>query len=271
MTVLGIVVLCCSVDWQEFSLVIHALYFKTLFFFFPPPPKDKGLDQQGSSRIFLCPFCTITQQLATWWFAASLPSVCGHLSSSLSSSMLLPVLAYIFLWYMGSLMPAMPVPLIAVSILKRQRKVLWHLSEVCDLWFRYGVKQPLLLQQNLSIAFLLLLFGKKSAALFKLPWCFSVWFHSLTVAEHILFYSQLKGRSRDEAEQELEMMLEDMGLSHKRNEEAQNLSGAHQIFLSFFFCCLFLAFEWFKAVFCHITVHYGGLHFQRNCLMELHK
>lgn len=146
------------------------------------------------------------------------------------------------------------------------------------LWFRYGAKQPLLLQQNLSIA-IFLLFGKKSAGLFKVPWCFSVWFHSLTVAEHILFYSQLKGRSRDEAEQELETMLEDMGLTHKRNEEAQNLSGAHQIFWSFFFCCFFLAIKWwtqvlnsiFKAAFCNITVHYGGLHFQRNCLMEIHK
>lgn len=132
MTVLRIV-LCCSVDWQEFSLVIHALYFRTLFFFFL---KDKGLDQEGSSRIFLCPFCTTTQQLAIWWFAASLPSVSGHPSSSLSSSILLSMLAYILLWYMGSLMPAMPVPLVAVSILKRQRKVLWHLvlilNNICD-------------------------------------------------------------------------------------------------------------------------------------------
>uniref|UniRef100_A0A8C3DUT2 P-type phospholipid transporter n=1 Tax=Corvus moneduloides TaxID=1196302 RepID=A0A8C3DUT2_CORMO len=60
----------------------------------------------------------------------------------------------------------------------------------------------------------------------------NILFNHLTVAEHILFYSQLKGRSRDEAEQEMETMLEDMGLTHKRNEEAQNLSGGMQRKLS---------------------------------------
>lgn len=47
----------------------------------------------------------------------------------------------------------------------------------------------------------------------------------MTVAEHILFYSQLKGRSIAEAEQEVENMLQDLGLPHKRNELTQNLSG----------------------------------------------
>nr|XP_013816584.1 PREDICTED: retinal-specific ATP-binding cassette transporter [Apteryx mantelli mantelli] len=61
---------------------------------------------------------------------------------------------------------------------------------------------------------------------------YNILFNHLTVAEHILFYAQLKGRSRDEAEQELETMLEDMGLTHKRNEEAQNLSGGMQRKLS---------------------------------------
>ncbi|KFV67554.1 Retinal-specific ATP-binding cassette transporter, partial [Dryobates pubescens] len=61
---------------------------------------------------------------------------------------------------------------------------------------------------------------------------YNILFNQLTVSEHILFYSQLKGRSRDEAEQELETMLEDMGLTHKRNEEAQNLSGGMQRKLS---------------------------------------
>ncbi|KAI1236667.1 hypothetical protein IHE44_0014920 [Lamprotornis superbus] len=60
----------------------------------------------------------------------------------------------------------------------------------------------------------------------------NILFSHLTVAEHILLYSQLKGRSREEAEQELETMLEDMGLTHKRNEEAQNLSGGMQRKLS---------------------------------------
>lgn len=48
---------------------------------------------------------------------------------------------------------------------------------------------------------------------------------SLTVEEHILFYSMMKGRSRREAEREVEDMLVDLGLPHKRDEEAQNLSG----------------------------------------------
>uniref|UniRef100_A0A8B9P3H1 P-type phospholipid transporter n=1 Tax=Apteryx owenii TaxID=8824 RepID=A0A8B9P3H1_APTOW len=61
---------------------------------------------------------------------------------------------------------------------------------------------------------------------------YNILFNHLTVAEHILFYAQLKGRSRDEAGQELETMLEDMGLTHKRNEEAQNLSGGMQRKLS---------------------------------------
>lgn len=43
--------------------------------------------------------------------------------------------------------------------------------------------------------------------------------------EHILFYSVLKGREREEAEQEVENMLQDLGLPHKRYDEAQNLSG----------------------------------------------
>ena len=46
------------------------------------------------------------------------------------------------------------------------------------------------------------------------------------MAEHILFYSQLKGKSWEEAQLEMEAMLEDTGLHHKRNEEAQDLSGA---------------------------------------------
>ncbi|KAJ6658442.1 hypothetical protein lerEdw1_020146, partial [Lerista edwardsae] len=61
---------------------------------------------------------------------------------------------------------------------------------------------------------------------------YNILFNHLTVAEHILFYAQLKGRSREEAELEMEMMLEDIGLPHKRNEEAQHLSGGMQRKLS---------------------------------------
>lgn len=43
--------------------------------------------------------------------------------------------------------------------------------------------------------------------------------------EHILFYSLLKGRTQTEAEREVEDMLVDLGLPHKRDDEAQNLSG----------------------------------------------
>ncbi|TNN65133.1 Retinal-specific ATP-binding cassette transporter [Liparis tanakae] len=55
---------------------------------------------------------------------------------------------------------------------------------------------------------------------------------SMTVAEHILFYSQLKGRSIAEAMEELENMLQDLGLPHKRDELTQNLSGGMQRKLS---------------------------------------
>ncbi|RXN15649.1 retinal-specific ATP-binding cassette transporter-like protein [Labeo rohita] len=57
-------------------------------------------------------------------------------------------------------------------------------------------------------------------------------FHHMTVAEHILFYSLLKGRPLPEAQLEVENMLEDLGLPHKRNEEAQNLSDGMQRKLS---------------------------------------
>ncbi|XP_063138015.1 retinal-specific phospholipid-transporting ATPase ABCA4 isoform X1 [Rattus norvegicus] len=60
----------------------------------------------------------------------------------------------------------------------------------------------------------------------------NILFHHLTVAEHILFYAQLKGRSWEEARLEMEAMLEDTGLHHKRNEEAQDLSGGMQRKLS---------------------------------------
>uniref|UniRef100_A0AAQ4S8C3 P-type phospholipid transporter n=1 Tax=Gasterosteus aculeatus aculeatus TaxID=481459 RepID=A0AAQ4S8C3_GASAC len=56
-------------------------------------------------------------------------------------------------------------------------------------------------------------------------------FH-MTVAEHILFYSLLKGRPIAEAQQEVENMLQDMGLPHKRDELTQNLSGGMQRKLS---------------------------------------
>ncbi|KAI5938300.1 Retinal-specific phospholipid-transporting ATPase ABCA4 [Manis javanica] len=60
----------------------------------------------------------------------------------------------------------------------------------------------------------------------------NILFHHLTVAEHILFYAQLKGKSWEEARLQMEAVLEDTGLHHKRNEEAQDLSGGMQRKLS---------------------------------------
>ncbi|TMS09014.1 Retinal-specific ATP-binding cassette transporter [Larimichthys crocea] len=54
----------------------------------------------------------------------------------------------------------------------------------------------------------------------------------MTVAEHILFYSLLKGSPIAEAEEEVENMLQDLGLPHKRDELTQNLSGGMQRKLS---------------------------------------
>ncbi|KAF0028277.1 hypothetical protein F2P81_019364 [Scophthalmus maximus] len=59
-----------------------------------------------------------------------------------------------------------------------------------------------------------------------------VYFDCMTVAEHILFYSLLKGRPIAEAEEEVENMLQDLGLPHKRDELTQNLSGGMQRKLS---------------------------------------
>ncbi|XP_071759857.2 retinal-specific phospholipid-transporting ATPase ABCA4 isoform X1 [Centroberyx gerrardi] len=61
---------------------------------------------------------------------------------------------------------------------------------------------------------------------------YNILFNHLTVEEHILFYALLKGRTQAEAEQEVEDMLEDLGLPHKRDDEAQNLSGGMQRKLS---------------------------------------
>uniref|UniRef100_A0AAX7W114 P-type phospholipid transporter n=1 Tax=Astatotilapia calliptera TaxID=8154 RepID=A0AAX7W114_ASTCA len=60
----------------------------------------------------------------------------------------------------------------------------------------------------------------------------NILFNNLTVEEHILFYSLLKGRTQAEAEREVEDMLVDLGLPHKKDDEAQNLSGGMQRKLS---------------------------------------
>ncbi|KAM4533545.1 retinal-specific phospholipid-transporting ATPase ABCA4-like [Odontesthes bonariensis] len=60
----------------------------------------------------------------------------------------------------------------------------------------------------------------------------NILFQHMTVAEHILFYSLLKGRPIAEAEEEVENMLQDLGLPHKRDALTQNLSGGMQRKLS---------------------------------------
>ncbi|XP_062412894.1 retinal-specific phospholipid-transporting ATPase ABCA4-like [Sardina pilchardus] len=61
---------------------------------------------------------------------------------------------------------------------------------------------------------------------------YNILFNHLTVEEHIFFYARMKGRSPGEAAQEVESMLEDLGLPHKRHDQAQNLSGGMQRKLS---------------------------------------
>ncbi|XP_062240484.1 phospholipid-transporting ATPase ABCA1-like [Platichthys flesus] len=60
----------------------------------------------------------------------------------------------------------------------------------------------------------------------------NVLFNELTVEEHIYFYGRLKGLSRDEVKVEMDQMIKDVGLPHKRKELAKNLSGGMQRKLS---------------------------------------
>ena len=60
----------------------------------------------------------------------------------------------------------------------------------------------------------------------------------MTVAEHLWFYSQLKGQARggkeevEELEEESDKMISDLGIPHKRDEMSKNLSGGMQRKLS---------------------------------------
>ncbi|XP_068444522.1 phospholipid-transporting ATPase ABCA1-like [Clinocottus analis] len=60
----------------------------------------------------------------------------------------------------------------------------------------------------------------------------NVLFNELTVEEHIYFYARLKGLSRDEVKIEMDQMIQDVGLPHKRKDLAKNLSGGMQRKLS---------------------------------------
>ncbi|GCB78036.1 hypothetical protein scyTo_0015753 [Scyliorhinus torazame] len=60
----------------------------------------------------------------------------------------------------------------------------------------------------------------------------NILFNNLTVAEHILFYTLLRGYTVEEAEKQTQAMLDEIGLPHKRDELAQDLSGGMQRKLS---------------------------------------
>ncbi|XP_028284635.1 ATP-binding cassette sub-family A member 1 isoform X2 [Parambassis ranga] len=60
----------------------------------------------------------------------------------------------------------------------------------------------------------------------------NVLFNELTVEEHIYFYARLKGLNRSEVKIEMDQMIKDVGLPHKRKELAKNLSGGMQRKLS---------------------------------------
>lgn len=47
----------------------------------------------------------------------------------------------------------------------------------------------------------------------------------LTVEEHIWFYARLKGLSEEEVQAEIDQILYDTGLPHKRKSKTSELSG----------------------------------------------
>lgn len=49
---------------------------------------------------------------------------------------------------------------------------------------------------------------------------------SLTVEEHVWFYGRLKGLSEKQVKAEMDQLIQDTGLPHKRREQTRNLSGA---------------------------------------------
>ncbi|KAM9174579.1 phospholipid-transporting ATPase ABCA7 [Mergus octosetaceus] len=60
----------------------------------------------------------------------------------------------------------------------------------------------------------------------------NVLFDILTVEEHIWFYGRLKGLAEEQVKAEMEQLLRDTGLPHKRHEQTRNLSGGMQRKLS---------------------------------------
>ncbi|XP_075459417.1 phospholipid-transporting ATPase ABCA1-like isoform X2 [Ascaphus truei] len=60
----------------------------------------------------------------------------------------------------------------------------------------------------------------------------NVLFDQLTVEEHIFFYARLKGCDTNQVKENIETMIKDVGLLHKRKELVKNLSGGMQRKLS---------------------------------------
>ncbi|NXI48256.1 ABCA1 protein, partial [Galbula dea] len=60
----------------------------------------------------------------------------------------------------------------------------------------------------------------------------NVLFDILTVEEHVWFYGRLKGLSEEQVKVEVEQLIQDTGLPHKRREQTRNLSGGMQRKLS---------------------------------------
>lgn len=61
---------------------------------------------------------------------------------------------------------------------------------------------------------------------------------SLTVEEHLYFYSSLKGMRKQAQEEEMKKMIEDVGLPHKRLALASSLSGRNFIMFLDYRCKL---------------------------------
>ncbi|XP_073731945.1 LOW QUALITY PROTEIN: phospholipid-transporting ATPase ABCA1 [Misgurnus anguillicaudatus] len=60
----------------------------------------------------------------------------------------------------------------------------------------------------------------------------NVLFDILTVEEHVWFYGRMKGMNTEQVNAEMNTLLEDVGLQHKRHEQTKNLSGGMQRKLS---------------------------------------
>ncbi|XP_057217516.1 phospholipid-transporting ATPase ABCA1 isoform X1 [Triplophysa rosa] len=60
----------------------------------------------------------------------------------------------------------------------------------------------------------------------------NVLFDILTVEEHVWFYGRMKGMNTEQVKAEINTLLEDVGLQHKRHEQTKNLSGGMQRKLS---------------------------------------